>query len=308
MYSLHDCAGNLLAANPSVPFAFSQQAESLDVVINEILFDATPQRGEFIELYNRSPKVIDLASLVLEMLNEETGLPKKQFTLANSAFLLFPESYAVLTRNARELPNNTGYACAEKILEQKASFILPDAGGCVALRNDAGIEIDRVCYSNRMHSPFYENTAGVSLERIQSDGPSDDPENWSSASTLSGCATAGYKNSQSGFDGDESVSVYVSPSLFSPDNDGTDDAAFVVVQTGNPGYSGNVIVFNAAGKQIKTLAHSEIIGAETVFTWDGAKNDGKQADMGIYVIFIELFNSNGEVKNYRKVVTLAREL
>jgi hypothetical protein len=308
MQTMHDCAGNSLIPGFSVPFAFPQQADSLDVVINEILFDAAPQRGEFIELFNRSTRVIDLATLTLALHYEESGVPEKQCALAASPFLLFPGSYAVITRNARELPNNSGYLYAGNIIELQNFFSLPDAGGCVALQREAGNAIDRACFSPALHSPLYENTGGVSIERITAGGPSDDPDNWHSASVIAHGATAGYKNSQSGFISGVGASVDVSPALFSPDCDGTDEVAYVMVRTGKPGYKGRILVFDAAGNPVKTLANSVLLGAETIFTWDGTKNDGNQAGMGNYLVFIELFNITGETKNFRKVVTLVRKL
>ncbi len=41
-------------------FAIPQPADSFDIVINELLFDVPPGMSEFIELFNRSEKVIDL--------------------------------------------------------------------------------------------------------------------------------------------------------------------------------------------------------------------------------------------------------
>ena len=38
------------------------------------------------------------------------------------------------------------------------------------------------------------------------------------------------------------------------------------------------------------------------------RNDNKEAPIGIYLIYIEIFNQKGVVKKYRKVVTLARSL
>jgi hypothetical protein len=59
-----DCVGNALI-NGSLPFALPEAPVANDVVINEILFDPNTGGVDFVELYNRSKKTINLKDLRL---------------------------------------------------------------------------------------------------------------------------------------------------------------------------------------------------------------------------------------------------
>ena len=63
--SITDCAGNPLLTNTSAKFAIPSTAEANDMVINELLFDAPSGCVDFVELFNRSTKVLDLKDLVI---------------------------------------------------------------------------------------------------------------------------------------------------------------------------------------------------------------------------------------------------
>src|SRR5690606_34819436 len=57
--NVRDCNHNL-ALEKSTAFAVPEPADSLDVVINEILFNPKPGGVDFVEIYNRSQKFINL--------------------------------------------------------------------------------------------------------------------------------------------------------------------------------------------------------------------------------------------------------
>jgi len=308
MHSLQDCVGNRLDINARADFALPQTADSFDVILNEILFDTPDGISEFIELYNRSYKVIDLSQLSVALFDIKNDSITRQIPLKTNPFLLFPGQCVAITRDADHLPDFQNHLDYSSIAEYPALFTFPDKDGEIALLGNTLQIIDRFHYYSHMHSAFLSETEGISLERIRADEPTNETSNWHSAASTDGYATPGYENSQASVPAKESDNISIAPAVFSPDGDGTDDVTILSLIPGDPGFMANIFIYDARGMMIKTLASGVLLGTETVMVWDGSQNDNTCADMGIYLIYIELFHQTGIIKKYRKVVTLAKKL
>jgi len=304
--TLNDCAGNLLQNNAEADFAIPQSADSFDLVINELLFDTPLDMSEFVELFNRSEKVIDLAGFSIASCNVNTDSVIRRTSLKETSFLLFPEQYVVFTRWANQLPNHDNRLDLSNVIELPTMFTFPDKEGKIAILTDKNQIMDMLYYNPSMHSIFMKNKEGISLERINADLSTNEFDNWYSAAFDKGYSTPGYKNSQEISPATESENITVSPAVFSPDGDGTDDQVFLTLLPGGSGFIGNIEIFDLQGKKIRTLCSNMLLGTETILSWDGKRNNSMEALIGIYLVYIEIFNQKGEVKKYRKVVTLAR--
>ena len=149
---------------------------------------------------------------------------------------------------------------------------------------------------------------GVSLERLHPDRATQDQSNWHSAAESAGFATPGYKNSEYvDSKGDGSV-VSVHPEIFSPDNDGHNDVVNVHYHFENPGNVASVIVYDSKGRLVRNLVNNELIGNDGSFVWDGVTNDYDKARIGMYIFYVEVFDINGNTKNYKKTCVLASKL
>jgi len=105
--------------------------------------------------------------------------------------------------------------------------------------------------------------------------------------------TPGYKNSQYRDPDSKVVAdkfVWTDPESFSPDNDGVDDVCFIHYKTDANGYVANVLILNAVGFKVLQLASNILLSTEGFLTWDGKTNKGKNANVGIYVLYFEMFN------------------
>ena len=72
----------------------------------------------------------------------------------------------------------------------------PDDEGDVVLLNFQGAVVDEVKYKDDWQFALIDNAEGVSLERIDPDGISQNASNWHSAASTAGYGTPTYKNSQ----------------------------------------------------------------------------------------------------------------
>ena len=75
-----------------------------------------------------------------------------------------------------------------------------------------------------------------------------------------------------------------------------------------PGYVANVTIFDARGRKVKLLVSNEMLAVEGYFTWDGLNDANQKASIGMYIVFIEVFNLNGKVSHFKKTCVVASKL
>ena len=96
--------------------------------------------------------------------------------------------------------------------------------------------------------------------------------------------------------------------VFSPDGDGFEDILMIDYNLDALGYVAKVMVFDAQGNFVKTLVDNELFGQTGSLKWDGSREDGQKARIGIYVLHFEVFNPSGIVKRYKKTCVVAGKM
>lgn len=149
-----------------------------DIVINEILYQKENENSpEFIELFNNSDNNFDLSNWTIsDAADNSATLPEGTSLEAGS--------YVVLT-DRQNFANSLSYGI---FLSGFPS--LNDSGDGIILKNESGVTIDSLFYTER----FGGNQGGVSAEKKDPDGASNDPNNWNSNTSESG-NSAGVENS-----------------------------------------------------------------------------------------------------------------
>jgi gliding motility-associated-like protein len=301
--SLTDCVGNIVPLNASIAFGLGEQPEYNDLIINEILFHPFDDGVNFVEIYNRSNKLIDMRNMRLSTYKKDGSLGTGKL-ITGTGFQLFPQEYLVLTTQPRIVQEQ--YFCPnEHCFIKMNSFPTYNHGsGSVALINKTNT-IDSFFYAENMHYPLLKSYKGVSLERINPNRKTQDNFNWHSAAASVGYATPGYKNSaySDNFTAPSDFEVY--PEIFSPDNDGYNDIVNISYLFPLPGNRASIHIYNTNGKKLKTLVNNELLGTEGYFTWDGSIDGNIKAPVGTYIFLIEYWNTKGEVKQVKKTCTLA---
>lgn len=300
---LTDCAGNSLG-NKTQRFGVPEQADSLDIVINELLFNP-PERGvRYVEIYNRSPKIIDLKDYILASKDTIDQVLTSINDISAESSLLFPGEYIVITPDPETVKSQYMTHNPDGFIASSLPS-MTNSSGIIVFSGKGQNVIDMVVYHEDMHYALLNDVKGVSLERLNYDRPSSDASNWHSAAKDVGFGTPGYKNSQFTLNqqaNQESFTIY--PKVFSPDNDGVDDIANIAYQLDQPGFTANINIYDSRGRLTRTLYRSELLATEGILTWDGTTDEYQKADMGVYIIFIELFEPGGTVKNHKITTVL----
>jgi Lamin Tail Domain/Bacterial Ig-like domain len=299
---IYDCAGNLIQQEFSaINFELPESADSLDILINEILFNPRPGGVDFVEVYNNSDKYISLGNWKLG--NLEDGRLKSIEKITQEDLTFPPHTYFVFTVDPEILKNNFPQG-AERIFFQTTLPGLPDDSGSIALVNEQGKIVDYFMYDKGFHSKLLKDDEGVSLERISFEESTNDNQNWRSASAVAGFATPGLINSCSRPDDQvNNGNVAIVPEIFGPD--GVESFTKINYQFDQPGFVGNIKVLDQQGRVIKTLANNSTLGTEGFFRWDGDREDGSKARTGFYLVWFEVFDVAGTVKTFRKRVIVA---
>lgn len=192
-----DCAGNTLFVRSPL-FGLPEEVAQLDVVINEIMVNPTPSQYlppfQYVELKNRSKKLIDLSAIDFSTRNTKISLPP---------YLLFPDSIVVIaTQQAQDLQNWTA-----NLLLVSSLPTMNKSADELSLLSKSGELIFEVAYSDNWYKDVVKKQGGFSLEMISDNVPCSKGANWLASMSMSG-GTPGSENSVVSFLID-SVSPYL---------------------------------------------------------------------------------------------------
>lgn len=302
-----DCSGNAAGGMNTAKSGLPVPADTGDIVINEILFNPKPGGSDYVELYNRSNKVIDLEQLYIAG-RDPTGSLNSIKPLISIPYLFFPGEYYAVTENSLWVQQNYLVKEPDKILELSQLPSLPDDEGDMVLLNRQGKIIDELHYNHKWHFALVDNEEGIALERIDYNKPTQNPGNWTSAASTAGFGTPAYQNSQFKNGLESKAALTIQPNLFSPDNDGHDDYCFINYSQTEPGCVANIIVFDINGQPVRYLQKNAILGLAGSFRWDGLDENQRRLPAGMYIVLTEIFDLKGNTRKWKQVVTLAKRL
>ncbi len=307
---LSNCMGLHPAADTVLAFGLAERPAENDVVINEILFNPWTGGEDFVEIYNRSTKVIDLNLMQLGTVKISPPNPPDTlfYNISDRQRMFVPGEYLVLTSSPETVKEQYYTGNPDGFLRVDPFPAYNNEQGVCILSSLKGDLIDAFNYSENMHYPLLQYVDGVSLERTNFDSPTQDPSNWHSAAESVGFATPAYRNSQFVPTGETTDEIIIEPEIFSPDNDGYNDVLSIKYRFDQPGYMMSVTIFNRAGQQVRQLVNNEYLGTEGVVNWNGINDNNSKAPMGIYILYIRVFDTRGNVKEYKKTGVLAAKL
>ncbi|HEX8376479.1 MAG TPA: lamin tail domain-containing protein, partial [Pedobacter sp.] len=185
--NVKDKSGNIIAANNTASFAYTKpfRAKKLDLVINEIFADPSPQIDlpsvEFVELFNPTSQTIKLKDWKYSDPTSTAILPADSLTAGQ---------YLILCAKA----DTNEYKAFGKTLGISPWPSLNNTSDLIKLISPENILIDSIAYADSWHSSVTKKAGGWSLERINPNSVCSGLFNWTSSIDVSG-GTPGRKNS-----------------------------------------------------------------------------------------------------------------
>lgn len=288
-----DCWGNIGTTQQN--FIVASQPDSGDIVINEILFNQFTGGSDWVELYNKSTKVVDLKGWKFARL--VNGVVSDYKTITNT-YIFHPDDYLVFSADSNFTQANYPAYVPNKFYQMVIPTMSNDTGSVIiiypkiSLIDTVDTEMDRLIYSSKWHFKLIDDKKGKSLERLDPNLATQSADNWHTAAESIGFGTPGGANSQyypALYNGE----VSLSSETISPDNDGFEDVLLINYQMNSSGMLATFQVYDETGRKIKTIAQNELLGATGTIVWDGVRDDGQKAKIGTYVLLVEAFDING---------------
>lgn len=298
---LKDLAGNELKLTTKT-FGIVEPIENGDLVFNEVMFENPANSLEYIELYNNSDKLLDVSNLVFTTRKSDGSL--NTGNKIPSTTLLKAQGYLDLCSDADSVRTYHNCPPEATIITTGWSALNNESATLVLANSKKDTIYDELTYNVKWHHLLIKNPKGVALEKISPSLPTQDPDSWHSAASEVNYGTPGYKNSQFreiDTQNPAAKTVWVEPEAFSPDNDGIDDVCFIRYKTEANGFIANVFILNAVGIRIIQLASNILLPTEGFLVWDGHTSGGKNANVGIYVLYFEMFNPETGAKKQLKL-------
>jgi hypothetical protein len=197
--SISDVFGNEMEpAAASVRYLDFSEVRPQQIVINEILYRRSETGSpEFVEIYNRTDQNFDLSGWSLSDASGKASIPPGTAIRGND-YLVFTDTGSFA-------------AGSDRIVYLPGFRSLSNTAGAVVLRNENDAVIDSVFYEGS----WYNNPAGISLERKDPFALSFDPANWAMSSDERG-STPAEENSR--FEPDETPPEIVFANIIHPDS------------------------------------------------------------------------------------------
>ncbi len=252
------------------------------VVINEFLPNPqAPLQSEWVELKNMSLTPIDISGWAL---GDELGFGVID-SIGIASRVIQPGGYNVIAEDPTDVM--LYYNLNVTPLSVNSWRTLNNDGDLLRLKDAFGFLIDSVSYNKTYDSNVTwsrsedEQTAGLWGRSARSGGTPND-----SNQTLLNPTNTG-------------LAVSILPNPFSPDGDGFDETAHIMLDAPD-GANMTVTIYNSRGERIKRLFDGAPFSG--VLDWDGTADSGRRVTIGLYIIYVEIENS----VSVKKSVVVAR--
>ena len=297
-----DCNGNLIVEANFATFGVPEQADSLDIVLNEVLFNPRTNGNDFVELYNNSEKYINLKGWSLARIRNEAIDSKR--SISNEDYVLSPKSYLAISDDIINIVENYPLSEGKPMLQTSSLPAFTAQKDVILVIDNLDRVVERFDYDEKMHFTLLDDVKGVSLERLDFNLPTNRASSWFSAASSVGFATPGYENSQNILRQNQSGAVSIIPKVFTPNGDGLADFTTINYQFSGQGNVANVTIYDAQGRVIKYLVRNQTLSNEGFLIWDGSSEERARVLPGYYVVLFQIFDLSGKQETFKETVAV----
>lgn len=289
-----DCWGNEMTVDV-IKLGLPDSIAPEDLILNEVMFNPLTNGSDYVEIYNRSEKILDLNDLYLANWDDDSIANYENVT--STQRLILPGEYVLLTEDTTDIQNDFSIYGVGTFIETDLPSYNDDSGSVYLLGPTFEI-IDYFHYDEDMHYSLITDENGKSLERITFDGGMNNADNWHTAAENVEWGTPGYENSQLMYP-DVSGTITITPEIFSPDNDGHNDILTINMQFENVDNVVNIEIYDSRGRRIKEIKDNYFVGNSAFITWDGSTDENTKATIGTYIILITVLEADGTRSEYK---------
>ena len=327
MANVVDAAGNA-SGRVSLPLAHLPDAGEL--IVSELLYapltddyDAKPNQPEYVELFNRSDRLLTLHDLYVTNRPNERGeadtlrasLPPTSLPPGGYAVIFSePDSVsdpAVASTLALAFPDLRFSGSLVRLLPvRQSSLALSNEGDRIVVHRRDGVVIDSLTYHPNWHHPAMLEPRGIALERISPDAASHESTSWTSSANPHGGTPGGPNSVQDTSSSATADSgLQIAPSPFSPDGDGVDDYVHIQYRLAQQFALVRARIYDHQGRLVRTLTEGTASGHAGELIWDGRDDGGHPLRLGIYIVLVEAVDAeSGSSEAHKDAVVLARSL
>ncbi|MFD0939300.1 FlgD immunoglobulin-like domain containing protein [Pedobacter boryungensis] len=306
--NVKDLKGNAIGANNKTSFFYLKPytLKKGDILISEILVNPRVGGVDYIEIYNNTNQILDLATLQLANA-DVSGNPANIKNVSATSLYMPAKTYWVLTTKPDVVKEQYNAKFPNQFVQMSSLPSYNNDKGAVIVMISQEI-LDQLDYTEKMHIALLQNADGVALERVSFTKSSSAMGNFKSAAATIGFGTPTYRNSQEEDLTHIKNNVSLASKTFSPDGDGFEDALQIDYQFVSNGNLASVNIYSDKGVLIRKLERNATIATAGSFTWDGMNDNGQQSKVGIYVIKFDAFALDGKVEHFKQTCVLAAKL
>ncbi|MDX5448033.1 MAG: lamin tail domain-containing protein [Bacteroidota bacterium] len=290
---LYSCSGTRLTwEDYQIPFP--TDPDPAELIPSEVLFDPMVGECDMVEFLNRSERSIRLDKVWIGSLEE--GRIQDPTPLTNEPFVILPGMRFFISADTLFCKR---YPCGPSISWYPCDLpTMPDEGSTLCLLRPDQSFLQVFSFSEDQHSPYFEDTEGISLENI----PERIPIQWSSTPHSLGGSTPGLPGTQfSNFDPDswlmiDKVEIYMEPGpLYAP---------LILEVNVEPGSHFTAALYRMNGSLAGYLFESEILSGRNTLVWNGNLSSGNRPSSGNYILWCRSVGTNGQIREEKLVIAL----
>jgi len=274
----------------------SSEALEAGIRINEIQYVPTTGRAEWIELAIAATLPVSTRGMKI---SDGQGIGDTTARAQLPDWVIQPGEFVVITTDSAIFLEDIPLETRVTVLSN-SEITLNNNGDSIAIFAPGNVILERIDYR-----PNWGNSgAGVSLERVSLESPTNNETNWGSSVDPHG-STLGRINSRGISDEQTTTSLSVSPSPFTPNGDGLDEITEIRFSTEHTNGINTIKIFDTRGRLVNIFSVPTQGNTGSVL-WDGRSDNGELVATARYIVLLESENSSGEVSVERTTIILAR--